>query len=106
MCGQISTTMGRLARRILIVFAGQIRSNEYREEFDLNGDQLLNHEDHDAMIRDVLGTTLGDANLDGVFDSSDLVLVFQRDSMRIERLERPAGMTATGTATANSPRTT
>ncbi len=56
----------------------QIGSKEYRAEFDLNGDQAVDQADHDAMIRDVLGTVIGDSNLDGVFDSSDLVWVFQR----------------------------
>ena len=45
--------------------------------FDLNGDGSINERDLNFMIEQVLGTTLGDANLDGVFNSSDLVRVFE-----------------------------
>jgi hypothetical protein len=68
----------------------QIKANEYRPEFDLNDDQVIDRDDHDAMVRDVLQTTLGDANLDGVFDSSDFVLVFQRGHYE-NRLRGTAG---------------
>ncbi|MEZ6115614.1 MAG: GEVED domain-containing protein [Pirellulaceae bacterium] len=44
--------------------------------FDLNGDGLLDSQDQTVMLRDYLHTERGDANLDGVFDTSDLVLVF------------------------------
>ena len=44
--------------------------------FDLTGDGQANTDDLVFMIRDVLGTTRGDANLDGNFDSADLVTVF------------------------------
>lgn len=44
--------------------------------FDLTGDGQANTDDLVFMIRDVLGTTRGDANLDGKFDSADLVTVF------------------------------
>jgi hypothetical protein len=44
--------------------------------FDLNGDRLTTSEDFEFLIRQVLGTTPGDANLDGVFNSRDFVLVF------------------------------
>ncbi|MCA9200481.1 MAG: hypothetical protein KDA87_23240, partial [Planctomycetales bacterium] len=43
--------------------------------FDLNGDGLLDSQDQTVILRD-LHTERGDANLDGVFDTSDLVLVF------------------------------
>lgn len=44
--------------------------------FDLNGDGSVDMIDHHQMIDSILNTTLGDANLDGVFNSSDLVQVF------------------------------
>jgi len=46
-------------------------------QFDLNADGQLNDLDWRTMVYDVLTTSFGDANLDGQFDSSDLVLVFQ-----------------------------
>ena len=48
------------------------------DEFDLNEDGHVDELDRLAWVRDVKQTFLGDANLDGVFDSSDLVFVFQR----------------------------
>lgn len=44
---------------------------------DLNGDSVVDEADIVHMVHDLLGTNFGDANLDGVFDSSDLVLVFR-----------------------------
>ncbi len=44
--------------------------------FDLSGDGQLTVADRDHLIFGELGTTYGDANLDGRFDSADLVQVF------------------------------
>jgi hypothetical protein len=46
-------------------------------EFDWNGDGSLDEADLDVFLRDILRTTVGDANVDGIFNSSDLVLIFQ-----------------------------
>jgi hypothetical protein len=46
--------------------------------YDLNGDGLLSVSDRNEMIFNVLGTTYGDANLDGIFNSTDFVAIFQR----------------------------
>ncbi len=46
-------------------------------DFDLNGDNTVDLQDHDHLVRSAIGTSFGDANVDGVFDSSDLVLVFR-----------------------------
>ncbi len=45
--------------------------------FDLTADGTVDGKDLAALIETVLGTSAGDANLDGVFDSADLVAVFQ-----------------------------
>jgi hypothetical protein len=45
--------------------------------FDLNRDIRLDQSDVDELVEVLLGTRYGDANLNGIFDSSDLVLVFQ-----------------------------
>jgi hypothetical protein len=45
--------------------------------FDLNGDGVIDLKDLRFLVEQQLGASIGDANLDGVFDSSDLVLVFQ-----------------------------
>ncbi len=59
----------------LLCTAVRLQNNEVR--FDLTGDNLTNADDVQYMVTNVLRTTLGDANLDGRFDSRDLVLVFQ-----------------------------
>ncbi|MCA9200156.1 MAG: hypothetical protein KDA87_21605, partial [Planctomycetales bacterium] len=46
-------------------------------QYDVNGDGQVDLADHSYLIESILGTTFGDSNLDGVFNSSDLVLVFQ-----------------------------
>jgi predicted outer membrane repeat protein len=45
--------------------------------FDFSGDGLVDLQDLRLLIEQQLGTSIGDANLDGVFNSSDLVIVFQ-----------------------------
>lgn len=44
---------------------------------DYTGDNLVDAADRDFLITNVLGTTYGDSNLDGHFDSSDFVAAFQ-----------------------------
>ena len=44
--------------------------------FDLNSDQVVDREDQRFLIEDILNTSFGDANLDGIFDSSDLIQIF------------------------------
>ncbi len=46
--------------------------------YDLNGDQQVDLQDLYHFVQATLGTAVGDANLDGVFDSGDFVLVFQQ----------------------------
>lgn len=48
--------------------------------FDVNADGQLDSLDHQHLIYDVLGTSYGDSNLDGKFDSNDLVFIFQSGS--------------------------
>lgn len=44
--------------------------------FDLNGSGIVDGDDRDVWITGLAGTTYGDANLDGKFDSADIVAVF------------------------------
>ena len=46
------------------------------QRYDLTGDGLVDERDRDEMVFGQLQTTYGDSNLDGIFDSSDLVSVF------------------------------
>ena len=59
-----------------LLFA-QLRSPAPDSRFDLTADGAVDSLDRDHLIGQILQTSYGDANLDGVFDSSDLVLMFQ-----------------------------
>lgn len=57
---------------------GEIDSGtEASEAFDLNRDGVLDQNDVDELVFNRLKTTYGDVDLDGAFDSNDLVLLFQ-----------------------------
>ncbi len=45
--------------------------------FDLDGDSVTDLKDLRYLVQEVLGTSVGDADLDGSFDSLDFVAVFQ-----------------------------
>ncbi|MFC1759745.1 hypothetical protein ACFL2H_13425 [Planctomycetota bacterium] len=47
------------------------------DKYDLNGDGSKTFDDMLILIENIFDTTFGDANLDGRFDSQDLVTVFQ-----------------------------
>ncbi len=65
------------AQDIDLLFA-QLRSPSPDRAFDLTGDGAVDQQDRDEMIERILGTSYGDSNLDGIFNSQDLLLVFQR----------------------------
>ncbi len=54
-----------------------LRQGEPHARFDLDGDGLLTEADHAYWVDVINRTYAGDANLDGEFDSSDMVAVFQ-----------------------------
>ena len=55
----------------------QLRSPEPDLSYDLTGDGTVNDADRDELIINILNSTYGDADLNQVFSSEDLVLVFQ-----------------------------
>ncbi len=57
--------------------AAQLRSPSPDRQYDLNRDNQVTIEDRDLLILEILNTTYGDANLDGMFNSMDFVLTFQ-----------------------------
>lgn len=61
----------------LNLLAAQIRDSNYWPRFDVNGDLKVNSMDRTAWLHDLRRTYYGDANLDGLFNSVDLVVVFQ-----------------------------
>jgi hypothetical protein len=55
----------------------QIRATSPNASFDLTSDGQVDQKDHEHLVENILRTALGDANLDGIFDSSDLISVLQ-----------------------------
>jgi hypothetical protein len=47
------------------------------DQFDLNGDGIVNSDDREFLILNLMGVPYGDVNFDGQFDSQDLLHVFQ-----------------------------
>ncbi len=54
----------------------QIESATPDVAFDLTSDGSVDAADRDFLVRDILGTNYGDSNLDGIFNSSDMVAIF------------------------------
>jgi hypothetical protein len=51
---------------------------------DLNNDGIINDADRGVWIVDLRHTYLGDANLDGQFDSSDMIQVLQAGTYELD----------------------
>jgi hypothetical protein len=54
-----------------------VRAGTHDPAFDLNSDQVVDVRDRTIWVEDLRRTYFGDANLDGEFNSLDLVTVFQ-----------------------------
>jgi len=63
--------------RDIDVLAAAIRTESSEPRFDLNASGRVDADDHRFLIENVLDTSAGDANLDGFFDTADLVAIFQ-----------------------------
>lgn len=60
------------------LLAVQMREPEPNIAFDLNADGKISSADRDTLVFDLLVTVYGDANLDGHFDSDDLLQILDR----------------------------
>lgn len=58
------------------VLAAEVRNQSVNLAFDLNHDSAVDASDRETWVVQLRRTYFGDANLDGVFDSTDLVEVF------------------------------
>ena len=58
------------------LLCAEIQGDGLNDEFDLTGDGSVNRNDMNELVVNILQTSFGDANLDGVFNSSDFVAVF------------------------------
>ncbi len=59
------------------LFCQQLQQPNPSSEFDLTNDQRVDLLDFNTLILAYFGSTFGDANLDGLFDSNDLISIFQ-----------------------------
>ena len=59
------------------VLTAAVRAEETSNPFDITADGLIDLSDRDQLIKVMMGTTLGDSNLDGQFDSTDFVFEFR-----------------------------
>ncbi len=59
------------------ILSASVRAGDNVVGFDLNGDKLVNQADRDVWVNDLRKTYYGDADLNGQFDTTDLVAVFQ-----------------------------
>lgn len=57
--------------------AAAMNNNDEAHDLDFTQDGSIDQADRDYLIESVLNTVYGDSNLDGLFNSSDLVAVFQ-----------------------------
>lgn len=58
------------------LLSAAIRQASHSPRFDVNSDGVVDAEDHRLWVEKLKWTYYGDANLDGVFDTLDLVTVF------------------------------
>jgi hypothetical protein len=78
---------GHLGVEDIDLLAAAIRSPEAEwADFDLSGNGQLDDSDLKVLVEDLLRVGYGDANFDGLFDSSDLVRVFQGGKYENPRL--------------------
>ena len=66
---------GRLDEADIMMFC-ELKA-EGNRAIDFSGDEQINDQDLRLFLRHGLGTVVGDANLDGLFDSGDIVQVFR-----------------------------
>lgn len=59
------------------VISAALRGGDTSLDFDLNRDGRFDVNDRNYLLDEILNVVPGDANLDGIFDSTDLVEVFR-----------------------------
>ena len=71
------TRAGDLDLGDIVLLSEQIQSEDPNLGFDLDDDAQVTLSDLNVWVKDLRETWLGDANLDGEFNTSDLVGIFQ-----------------------------
>ncbi len=68
---------GEVDEQDIDLLAIAVRGVDQSSDFDLSGDGDVDREDVEQMVRRVMELTYGDSNMDGHFNSADIVTVFQ-----------------------------
>jgi hypothetical protein len=68
---------GTLDAADIDLLSAAVRGNSTDQQFDANGDGAINSADRTFWVNNLANTWMGDSNLDGEFNSSDFVFVFQ-----------------------------
>lgn len=68
---------GKLDVLDIDLLSTEMRAGTNTAKFDLTGDAVVNADDHRNWVTTLKKTWYGDATLDGIFDTGDLVTVFQ-----------------------------
>jgi hypothetical protein len=68
---------GTLDAEDIDLLSGEVRSGANNATFDLNSDQLVDQLDRTVWVETLRKTYFGDSNLDGEFNTTDLVQAFQ-----------------------------
>jgi hypothetical protein len=68
---------GLLETEDLDALTFQVRGNSHATKFDLNNDKLVDQNDRRRWVSELGRTYFGDSNLDGEFNSQDLIAIFQ-----------------------------
>ena len=71
------TADGRVDPQDIRALCHEIQSGQHRDAVDLNGDGSVDQSDMDYLVRQILETDYGDATLDGIIDSTDLIEIFR-----------------------------
>ena len=71
----------------------RVRQGTNDQEFDLNDDGLVNQRDRELWVESIRATYFGDANLDGEFNTSDFVQVFQSGQYEDEHVANSTWLT-------------
>jgi hypothetical protein len=72
------TNDGELSIEDVDLLSEAIAAQSHEADLDVTGDSLVTLDDLDRWVVELKMTWFGDANLDGEFNSTDLVQVFQR----------------------------
>ena len=68
---------GDLNAADLDLLAAAMASGAHPANFDLTSDGLVNYDDRLKWVKELKGTSIGDADLNGSFGTGDLVTIFQ-----------------------------